>query len=90
MKKKPNSHWTHFMRGPKMGPDPFWKIQILLNSHSKIHEKKASDSPFPTENKIIHGSPGIDYHYNMEINKKNIPVYLYKIIYQTNTLIVVV
>lgn len=76
------------MRGPKMGPDPFWKIQSLLNSHSKIHEKKASDSPFPTENKIIHGTPGLDYHYNMEINKKKkIPVYLYKIIFQTNTFI---
>lgn len=68
--KKINSRWTHFMRGLKMGPDPFWKIQILLNSHSKIHEKKASDSPLPTENKIIHGTPGLDYHYKMDINKK--------------------
>lgn len=61
----------------KRGPGPNLKNSNLLNSHSKIH-KKASDSPLPTENKIIHGTPGkisasahgFDYHYNMEINKK--------------------
>lgn len=50
--KKINSRWTHFMRGPKMGPDPFWKIQILLNSHSKIHEKRPQILPSPPKTRL--------------------------------------